>query len=296
MLKSLFSILYFIIITSVFSQNNPITNVIVGTLHEHFQNHRIFEDGTEENEPIYVMPDIFNIYPFFPNEIIIHGKKIKILKDEEMFLYVINNTVHYYHVSLNIENNKLVVYLQQGLGIRYNGNFFRYEVKSQPNDDCSLIHTEDSVNVWESVLSIYLSDTMNTSGFLDTVPIVFGRYKYGYNINDMHLPEHIDKYTIMPVSQFSKEDGYYIDFYDDYKSKPFLVTDVTYNIQGKILVIIRKIDLSNDAIKTYINGIFNSDSFSVYELDGNFITKTAIYNQTYQDSRYQPSLMFFKNQ
>lgn len=174
---------------------------------------------------------------------------------------VLNNRIPYWHVSINIENTDIIVYIQSGMGVRYDGVCKRYEYPMRPSGSDGAPY-----NFWREIFEKYLSCHEGMSYYSRELPIVFGKYKYCYQIGQTGIPSHINDVTINVLSEFIKQDGsYYYDFEEEFVDIPFVVIDISYNKKNNLLIYFRNVVLYEEN-RIIEDGIYAHVSQSEFEL------------------------------
>ncbi|MBO4751934.1 MAG: hypothetical protein J5526_04180 [Bacteroidales bacterium] len=240
------------------AQHSGVANFIELSVRSELQSR--FENGWL-SDTTYIMLDMWNVDASNFSDVQPPQGKAVWMSLRDLDYEIINKEIPFLHVSINIEDGDIAVYLQSGLGVRYDGSCkcYRYPLATR---------IEDGVtgNIWSDILKVYLTSSEGRSCYPEVLPVVFGKYKYCYQIERMGFPSSVNGVAIKALSEFVKPDGsFYIDFEDDFMGIPFIVTDISYNQDNNILVYLRNVVLSDGYV--YIaNGIYPHVGYSVFEL------------------------------
>lgn len=180
------------------------------------------------------------------------------------------NRKYYWHVSLSLEYPFLCVYIQSGLGYRSEtvGHCYKYQFI---NDDNSNEHKSE---LWDQLFHHFLKEEAVQGMFVDTVPIIFGKYKNLHDYQNIGFNKKIGNVEIVPMSEFEKDDNsYWFNFEDDFLGRPFLNIDFSFSKAGNLVVYFRVIILEEGYLLEP-NGMYQSNMEYCYELvfDGSTTT------------------------
>lgn len=182
------------------------------------------------------------------------------------------NRNYYWHVSLSLEYPFLGVYIQTGLGYRSErvGHCYQYPFINDDNSD------EHKSELWDQLFHHFLKEEAVRGMFVDTIPIVFGKYKNLHDYQNIGFNKKIGNVEIVPMSQFEKDDNScYFNFEDDFLGRPFLIVDFSFSKVGNLVVYFRVIILEEGYLLEP-NGMYQSKIERCYELTFDKSTPTIL--------------------